>query len=113
MFRRLNAFEAILIRSRSLGARSQALISVTVGSVFTSFGYNDNGNLRQEYALPTIAATTYHVDPEGRMVSVLLPDKTQWTHAYSADGLMRSYSGPGSALTTLVWDGADILQERS
>ena len=83
------------------------------GGLVTSYGYDGSGNLRVEYALPSLAVTTYNNDPEDRMNIAQNPDNTRWTYTYSGDGLMRSFVGPGIPMTTLVWDGTDVIQERS
>ncbi len=49
---------------------------------------------------------------ENRMKEIANPLATVTSYAYSGDGLKRSEIKNGG-VTTMLWDGSDVLQERS
>lgn len=60
------------------------------------------------------ARTTYIYDSENQLINVKTSAANISTYSYAGDtGLRRTKQEPGGALTTIVWDGDDYLQERS
>ena len=75
--------------------------------------YDDDGNLtkvsgRLHTVNPGVVTMSY--DYEDRLVKHELGN-TVTTYTYSGDGLKRSEQD-ATGITTLIWDGSEVLQER-
>jgi RHS repeat-associated protein len=76
----------------------------------TTFRYDPNGNLLT--ATDGTGTTIYAWDSENRLLSVASPLNGTETYTYASDG-MRRQKVTSAQTTNFVWDGQNVLQERS
>jgi YD repeat-containing protein len=76
----------------------------------TTFRYDPNGNLLT--ATDGTGTTIYAWDSENRLLSVASPLNGTETYTYTSDG-MRRQKVTSAQTTNFVWDGQNVLQERS
>ena len=84
------------------------------GSGVTTYAFDPNGNNTVEQTNTRLTTNTW--DPENRLIGIQFKQKSSSglsTYTFSGDGLRRTAQDQGSALTTMIWDGTDYLQERS
>src|SRR5262245_28157251 len=87
------------------------IITLMQGTDLTTMLYDANGNPVEENLAGN--RTTYQYDNENRLVGIRFPASAPSTYSYDGDGLRRTLQEAGGALTTVIWDGTDYLQERS
>jgi YD repeat-containing protein len=81
-----------------------------------TYVHDERGNMTewgQGAGLPLSNPTTYAYDLANRMISIIASGGLRSTYTYDGDGLRRSKWEPAGSLTTFVWDGDDVLQERT
>jgi YD repeat-containing protein len=81
----------------------------------TTFTYDNNGNLTNEQRPTASTMITFVYDGENRIINVLdySNSPNRYTYAYDGDGLRRSVHLSTGAQSTFIWDGDDILMERT
>ncbi len=90
--------------------------TMAYGSTLTTYTYDLNGNLVGiagfEPPNGTVAITTTMTYDKENRLQVLDHNGAKTTYTYVGNGQKRSENVSG-ALTTIVWDGTDYLQERT
>ena len=91
------------------------IVTALVGSVTTTFTFDDNGNQISENNNGALSQWAF--DDENKMKKFTDTDGTVTTNTYDADGLRRfklaETGGGATVATTFIWDGSDYLGEVS
>ncbi len=77
----------------------------------TTVTFDANGNLTVEQV--DSSRTSYVYDHENRLINVLFADGTRSTYTHDGLGLRRSAFEAGGSLTSVIWDGAQYLMEKT
>ena len=80
------------------------------GAVLTTFTHNSAACLSVENVGGVL--TTYSYDTGNHLTKVDASGAVS-TYTYDGDGLRRSLQESGGSLTTMIWDGADYLMEKT
>ena len=90
------------------------LAQVLNADTVTTYGFDNNGNMTQEYVSNgglSFMKTVYHYDPENRASNVIAGSAVS-TYTYAGNsGLRRTRQEAGQSVHTIVWDGSDYLGE--
>ena len=83
--------------------------TMVFASATTTFTYDPNGNMSTERQGVVVTAFVY--DKENRLTKMTNPDGSISAYTYGTNGLRSSRQEPGTAVSTVIWDGSDYLGE--
>lgn len=90
---------------------AQCLVTSILGSALATYTHDPDGNITVENLAGTV--TTFAWGDDEAMHNIFYSTGAISTYTYDGDGRRRSYIEPGGTLTTIVYLGRDILEERS